>query len=77
MLSGFDPLVAEWFSTRFASATEPQMRGWPLIREGHDVLIAAPTGSGKTLAAFLLCIDGLVRRARLGPLPDHRKCNCF
>jgi len=45
------------------------LRGWPEIRAGRDVLISAPTGSGKTLAAFLLCIDGLVRRARLGPLP--------
>ena len=71
VLSGFDPLVAEWFSSRFAAATEPQLRGWPVIREGHDVLISAPTGSGKTLAAFLLCIDDLVRRARLGPLPDQ------
>ena len=70
MLSWFDPLVSEWFTSRFGQATEPQRRGWPEIREGHDVLISAPTGSGKTLAAFLLCIDDLVRRARQGPLPD-------
>jgi ATP-dependent Lhr-like helicase len=71
VLSSFDPLVSEWFATRFGNATEPQLQGWPLIREGADVLISAPTGSGKTLAAFLQCIDGLVRRARLGPLPDR------
>ena len=71
VLSSFDPLVAEWFTDRFGSATEPQIQGWPLIREGRDVLISAPTGSGKTLAAFLICIDSLVRRARLGPLPDQ------
>ncbi|PWU00288.1 MAG: DEAD/DEAH box helicase [Terriglobia bacterium] len=71
MLSGFDPLVAEWFSARFGQPTEPQLRGWPAIREGQDVLISAPTGSGKTLAAFLLCIDNLVRRARAGALPDQ------
>jgi ATP-dependent Lhr-like helicase len=71
MLSGFDPLVAEWFAGRFAQATEPQLRGWPEIRAGRDVLISAPTGSGKTLAAFLIAIDSLVRRARLGPLPDR------
>jgi ATP-dependent Lhr-like helicase len=71
VLSDFDPLVAEWFSTRFGNATEPQIQGWPLIRQGRDVLISAPTGSGKTLAAFLICIDGLVRRARLGPLPEQ------
>jgi len=71
VLSGFDPLVSEWFATRFGQATEPQIQGWPLIREGADVLISAPTGSGKTLAAFLQCIDALVRRARLGPLPER------
>jgi ATP-dependent Lhr-like helicase len=71
VLAGFDPLVAEWFANRFGPATEPQLRGWPEIAQGHDVLISAPTGSGKTLAAFLTAIDRLVRRARLGPLPDQ------
>ncbi len=71
VLSGFDPLVSEWFAARFGAPTEPQVRGWPQIREGRDVLISAPTGSGKTLAAFLTAIDALVRRARLGPLPDQ------
>jgi len=71
VLSSFDPLVAEWFAARFGNPTEPQLLGWPRIRERHDVLISAPTGSGKTLAAFLECIDSLVRRARAGPLPDQ------
>jgi ATP-dependent Lhr-like helicase len=71
MLSGFDPLVADWFARRFGAPTEPQVCGWPPIREASDVLISAPTGSGKTLAAFLIAIDILVRRARTGPLPDQ------
>jgi len=71
VLSGFDPLVVEWFSSRFAGPTEPQVLGWPEIRAGNDVLISAPTGSGKTLAAFLLCLDGLVRLARAGSLADQ------
>src|ERR1041385_1908394 len=71
LLSSFDPLVAAWFASRLGSPTEPQIQGWPIIREGRDVLISAPTGSGKTLAAFLVCIDSLIRRARLGPLPDQ------
>src|SRR5436305_3964369 len=62
LLSSFDPLVAEWFSTRLGAPTEPQVQGWPLIRQGEDVLISAPTGSGKTLAAFLVFIDSLFRR---------------
>jgi hypothetical protein len=69
VLSLFDPLVSDWFSARFDKATEPQVLGWPAIREGHDVLISAPTGSGKTLAAFLLCIDDLVRRQGHFPAP--------
>jgi ATP-dependent helicase Lhr and Lhr-like helicase len=70
-LADFDSLVRDWFNQRFAQVTEPQTLGWPEIRAGHDVLISAPTGSGKTLAAFLLCLDRLVRAARLGPLPNQ------
>ncbi len=73
MLTHFDPLVQEWFARRFGSATEPQLQGWPEIREGRDVLISAPTGSGKTLAAFLICLDELVREARTGSLPDETR----
>jgi ATP-dependent helicase Lhr and Lhr-like helicase len=71
MLSYFDPIVAEWFETRFARATEPQAAGWPEIHAGRDVLISAPTGSGKTLAAFLISLDRLVRAARAGTLEDE------
>jgi ATP-dependent Lhr-like helicase len=70
-LSGFDPIVEEWFTDRFGSPTEPQTLGWPEIAAGHDTLISAPTGSGKTLAAFLICIDRLVRLARAQNLPDE------
>ena len=69
----FDPLVQEWFAAQFGSPTEPQIRGWPAIRDGGDVLISAPTGSGKTLAAFLICLDALVREARDGSLPDETR----
>ena len=67
----FDPLVAEWFETRFERPTEPQRDGWRDIAAGHDVLISAPTGSGKTLAAFLICLDQLVRLARQGALANE------
>jgi ATP-dependent Lhr-like helicase len=64
------PVVAEWFVTRFGSATEPQAGGWPSILAGKPTLISAPTGSGKTLAAFLVAIDKLLRRAIDGSLPS-------
>jgi ATP-dependent Lhr-like helicase len=69
-LSGFHPLVAEWFDSTFQAPTEPQLRGWERIREGDDVLISAPTGHGKTLAAFLICLDGLVHQSVEGTLTD-------
>ncbi|HEY2820511.1 MAG TPA: DEAD/DEAH box helicase [Candidatus Acidoferrum sp.] len=65
------PIVQEWFVGRFGTPTEPQIAGWPSIVERKATLIAAPTGSGKTLAAFLVCIDGLVRKALRGELLDQ------
>src|SRR5262245_39746284 len=67
----FHPEVAAWFVETFGDATLPQQRGWPAIAAGKDTLIAAPTGSGQTLAAFLWCIDGLLRRAAAGTLPEQ------
>jgi ATP-dependent Lhr-like helicase len=70
VMESFHPLVRDWFSGRYGQPTEPQVQGWPLIQAGGDVLISAPTGSGKTLAAFSICLDGLIRRAAEGDLPD-------
>jgi ATP-dependent Lhr-like helicase len=65
------PSVAEWFTKKFGTPTEPQEQGWPHILAGRTTLISAPTGSGKTLAAFLACIDRLVRKALDGELRDR------
>jgi ATP-dependent Lhr-like helicase len=67
----FHPVIAGWFTTRFADATEVQRQAWPAIQSGCHVLIAAPTGSGKTLAAFLSCIDNLFRQAVRCELRDE------
>ena len=64
----FHPLVQEWFEGRFERPSPPQRKGWPVIQQGHNVLIAAPTGSGKTLSAFLCAIDELVRLGLKGEL---------
>jgi ATP-dependent Lhr-like helicase len=69
-LSLFHPVIERWFSDRFEQPTEPQKRAWPVIRNGGDVLIAAPTGSGKTFAAFLSAIDSLVQQGLKGELKD-------
>ena len=64
---GLHPAVATWFAGRFPEGpTEAQARGWPLLRDGTDVLIAAPTGSGKTLAGFLMAIDQVYRLHEAG-----------
>ncbi len=65
------PVVREWFTAKFGTATEPQVAGWPSILAGNTTLISAPTGSGKTLAAFLVCIDQLLRKAIDGRLGAH------
>jgi len=70
-LSGFHPLIAEWFQSHIGRPTDVQVQAWPAIQSGSDALIAAPTGSGKTLAAFLSCIDGLFRQALARELDDH------
>ena len=59
-LERFHPAVQSWFQARLGEPTAPQAEGWPLIRDGRNVLIAAPTGSGKTLAGFLSAIDSAV-----------------
>ncbi|MEJ2077807.1 MAG: DEAD/DEAH box helicase [Acidobacteriota bacterium] len=69
--ASFHPAVAGWFEKRFGEPTEPQVKGWPAIQQGENVLIAAPTGSGKTLSAFLCAIDRLVKRAEAGRLEDR------
>ena len=58
-LAPFHPTVQRWFSDRLGAPSSPQQKGWPLIRDGKHVLIAAPTGSGKTLATFLSSVDRL------------------
>jgi ATP-dependent helicase Lhr and Lhr-like helicase len=67
-LATFTPQVREWFARSFERATEAQLRAWPAIASGHNVLVSAPTGSGKTLAAFLWGLDRLVAEPGKGRL---------
>jgi ATP-dependent Lhr-like helicase len=84
-LADFHPVIQAWFRGRFGAPTDAQAAGWPHIRSGRDVLIAAPTGSGKTLAAFLVAIDNLLKGMDDGspsiggtgaaPTTDHQPSN--
>src|SRR5213592_3680322 len=69
----FHQAIARWFEDRFASPTEAQERGWPVIQSGEHTLIAAPTGSGKTLAAFLASLDELFRDGLTGRLAGETR----
>ncbi len=70
-LSGFHPVVAQWFADALGTPTRAQQRAWAAIREGRHTLVAAPTGSGKTLAAFLTALDDLFQEGLRAPLPDE------
>jgi len=70
-LEAFHPAVSAWFRDTFDAPTEPQIGGWPSIRDRRNTLISAPTGSAKTLAAFLAAIDALVVQSLDGTLADE------
>ena len=61
------PAVAAWFRAEFPSGpTAAQRLAWPRIASGANVLLVSPTGTGKTLAAFLVGLDGVLRRKLAG-----------
>ena len=55
-----NPLVADWFLSRFSAPTPVQEGVWEALAAGEHILAEAPTGSGKTLAAFLLALSRFV-----------------
>ncbi len=59
VLDQMEPLIAEWFDSKFDYLTEPQGYAIPLIHKRKNVLVSSPTGSGKTLTAFLSIINEL------------------
>lgn len=69
-LNLMDPLIAEWFDSRFEDLTEPQSYAIPLIHERKNVLVSSPTGSGKTLTAFTSIINELFKYSKEGKLED-------
>ncbi|HEX5856095.1 MAG TPA: DEAD/DEAH box helicase, partial [Thermoanaerobaculia bacterium] len=59
----FHPGVSAWFRGSFPGGpTAAQKLAWPAIAAGRNVLLVSPTGTGKTLAAFLVALDGLLKR---------------
>lgn len=71
VLTAFHPTIRRWFESRLGAPTPPQLLAWPRIREGKNVLVAAPTGSGKTLTAFLSALDALLSQGDALPPWTH------
>ncbi len=64
ILDILDPLLKEWFFSRFKEFSIPQLHGVMPIYERKNILISAPTGGTKTLTAFLCILNYLVSLSR-------------
>src|SRR3989442_834305 len=69
-----EPLVRDWFASKFKGLTEPQAYAVPLIHDGKSVLVSSPTGSGKTLTAFLSIINELDAKQLREELEERIYC---
>ena len=69
-----EPLVRDWFQSKFKDLTEPQAYAVPLIHARKSVLVSSPTGSGKTLTAFLSIINELYAKQLRGELENRIYC---
>ena len=69
-----DPLVKEWFFSKFEKFSDSQLYGVMNVHERKNILISAPTGSGKTLTSFLAILNYLVGLARKNELENKVYC---
>src|SRR3990172_3719509 len=74
VLGLMEPLIRDWFRSKFKGLTEPQAYAVPLIHARKNVLVSSPTGSGKTLTAFLSIINELYATQLRGELKDQIYC---
>src|SRR5438876_978031 len=69
-----EPLIRDWFQSKFKDLTEPQAYAVPIIHARKNVLVSSPTGSGKTLTAFLSIINELYAKQLRGELENRIYC---
>ncbi|NCN98955.1 ATP-dependent helicase [Candidatus Pacearchaeota archaeon CG10_big_fil_rev_8_21_14_0_10_35_219] len=69
-----NPLVKEWFFSRFSDFSLTQLYGVKRIYDRKNILISAPTGGTKTLTAFLGILNYLVGLALKDELEDKIYC---
>lgn len=72
--SSLNPLVQQWFKSKFKAFSDPQRYAVINIRNRENTLISSPTGSGKTLSAFLSIISELTNLSEQGKLEDKVYC---
>ncbi len=65
-----NPLVKEWFFSKFKDFSLTQLYGVKNIYDRKNILVCAPTGGTKTLTAFLGIINYLVELALKKELED-------
>jgi ATP-dependent Lhr-like helicase len=70
ILQVLEPIVKEWFFSKFKEFSLPQLYGVMPIHERKNILISAPTGGTKTLTAFLSILNYLVSLARKNELEE-------
>ena len=69
-----DPLVKEWFFSKFEDFSDSQLHGVMNIHDRKNILISASTGSGKTLTSFLSILNYLVSLAKKNELENKVYC---
>ena len=74
LINLLNPLVKQWFFSRFSKFSLPQLYGVAEIHKRNNILISAPTGATKTLTAFMSILNELVDSSQKGILENKIYC---
>src|SRR3989338_8660453 len=69
-----NPIVKEWFFSKFENFSETQLYGVKSINDRRNILVSAPTGGTKTLTAFLSILNYLVEIGLKNELENKVYC---
>src|SRR3989338_8173512 len=69
-----NPLIDNWFFTRFKEFSLPQLFGVMEIHSRNNILVSAPTGATKTLTAFLSILNELIDSSEKNILENRVYC---
>ncbi len=70
LINILNPLVKQWFFSKFPKFSIPQLYGVMPIHSRENILVSAPTGATKTLTGFLSILNELVDLSQKGILED-------